>query len=59
MGARERLNQAIKINRQDRKAKEYKRKSIIHPALLPDWDDLTRDEQSDKLFKWTILTRKN
>ena len=42
-----------------RKAEEYKKKSLIHPALLPDWDDLSRDEQSDKLLKWTILTRKN
>ena len=42
----------------DVKAEEYKKKSLIHPALLPDWDDLSRDEQSDKLLKWTILTRK-
>ena len=58
MGARERLNQAIKVNRRMRKAEEYKKKSLIHPALLSDWDDLSRDEQSNKLFKWTILTRK-
>jgi hypothetical protein len=58
MGARERFNQAIKVNRRMRKAEEYKKKSLIHPALLPDWDDLSRDEQSDKLLKWTILTRK-
>ena len=36
MGARERLNQAIKVNRRMRKAEEYKKKSLIHPALLPD-----------------------
>ena len=58
MAARERLNHLIKVNRQIRKAKEYKKKSLIHPALLNDWDDLSRDEQSNKLYKWTIATRK-
>tara|TARA_X000001382_G_scaffold103780_1_gene78726 strand:+ start:94 stop:243 length:150 start_codon:yes stop_codon:yes gene_type:complete len=32
-------------------------KSITHPALLPGWDELSRDQQSEKLFKWKILIK--
>ena len=59
MGARERLNHLIKINRQMRKAKQYNyNNQYTHPALLNDWDDLSRDEQSKRLYRWKILINK-
>lgn len=56
MSARESLNHRIKVNRRIRKFEESQR--LIHPALKDDWDDLDRAEQSNRLFKWTMLTRK-
>ncbi len=48
----------IKTNRMFRKHNEKKiSKSITHPALLPGWDELSRDQQSEKLFKWKILIK--
>ncbi len=41
-----------------RKQIEFSNK-CTHPALLDDWDSLTRDEQSNLLFKWKILIKRN
>ena len=41
-----------------RKQIEFSNK-YTHPALLDDWDSLTRDEQSNLLYKWKILIKRN
>ena len=57
MGSKTTLLHTIKVNRQIRKAKEYNNK-YTHPALLDDWDSLTRDERSNRLFKWKVLIKR-
>tara|TARA_R100001163_G_C5026342_1_gene167771 strand:+ start:759 stop:935 length:177 start_codon:yes stop_codon:yes gene_type:complete len=58
MGSKTTLLHTIKVNRQMRKQIEFSNK-CTHPALLDDWDSLTRDEQSNLLFKWKILIKRN
>ena len=56
MGARETLLHTIKVNRRLRKLEESQKP--IHPALKSNWELLTRDQQSDALFKWKISVQK-
>lgn len=56
MGAKETLLHTIKVNRRLRKLEESQKP--IHPALKSNWELLTRDQQSDALFKWKISIKK-
>ena len=58
MASKETLLHTIKVNRRVRKMNESKPLSNpIHPALVDGWDQLTRDQQSDKLLRWKIQVK--
>jgi hypothetical protein len=54
MASKQTLLHTIKVNRRMRKSKQYNYNQLTHPALLNDWDSLTRDEQSYRLYRWKI-----
>lgn len=59
MGSKTTLLHTIKVNKRIRKSREYNYKQLTHPALLNDWDGLSRDEQSYRLYRWKIEMKKN